>query len=165
MIYLTLHHCRAQLFPYIRERMAMDEPAPSYQYEQSGINRLESILALMQRDEYVGVLGKAAYLFCSVIDSHPFSNGNKRLAVTMLIAFLLVNDYKIHGSNMEALREALQETFPNVKWQRVKIFTQPHEHFFYHLALIIADRAQKGGLTFAEERTAVESLLGFIAMR
>lgn len=145
--------------------MAEEEPAPAYGYEQSGLNRLESILMLMQRDEYEGELAKAAYMFCSIIDSHPFSNGNKRLAVTMLIAFLLVNDYRIHGSNMEVLREALQETFPNVKWQRVKTFTQPHEHFFYHLALIIADRTQKGGLTFAEERAAVESLLGFIAMR
>lgn len=164
MIYLTLDDCRLQLFPYIRKRMATEEPAPSYEYEASGLQRLESTLTLMQRDDYAGYLSKAAYLFCSVIDSHPFSNGNKRLAVTLLTAFLLLNGCKIHRTNMHALRAEMKKAFPKIQWQNVATFSQPFEHFFYHLALIIADRAQKGRMTFTQERTAVERLLAFIVV-
>ena len=162
--YPTLDDCQRELFPYIAKRMAAEEPAPSYAYEPSGLKRLESTLTLMQRDDYEGHLAKAAYLFCSIIDSHPFSNGNKRLAVTLLIAFLLLNRYKIHGPNMRVLRRELHRTFPQLQWQKVGAFSQPHEHFFYHLALIIADRNQKGQMTFPEERTAVEQLLQIVAI-
>lgn len=157
--YPTLDDCKLQLFPYIKKKMAADEPVPSYAYEPSGLNRLESILTLMQRDDYPDHGAKAAYLFCSVIDSHPFSNGNKRLSVTLLTAFLLLNGYKIHGPNMRVMRDEMHKAFPNLKWEEINEFSQPHEHFFYHLALIIADRSQKGHMTFAQERHAVEMLL------
>jgi prophage maintenance system killer protein len=163
--YLTIDDCKTQLFPYIQKRMATDEPAPAYGIEGSGLRKLESIFALMERDEYEGLLGKAAYLFCSIIDNHPFSNGNKRLAVTLLIAFLLMNRCKIHGPNMATLRKEMKRFFPHVRWQPIRAFSLPHEHFFYHLALIIADRSQKGHMTFHQEQNAVRSLLVFIAMQ
>ena len=88
--------CENLIFPYIRERMASEEPAPDYIYETSGIKRLDGIFQLMKRSEYKGALGKAAYMFCSIIDSHHFSNGNKRLAVSLLVYFLLINVLNIH---------------------------------------------------------------------
>lgn len=164
-VYPTLDDCRLQLFPYIKKKMAADEPVPAYAYEPSGLNRLESILALMQRDDYPDDPAKAAYLFCSIIDSHPFSNGNKRLSVTLLTAFLLLNGYKIHGPNMRVMREEMHRAFPNLKWEEVGAFSQAHEHFFYHLALIIADRSQKGHMTFRQEQAAVETLLKTVIVR
>lgn len=157
--YPTLELCHDQLFPYIRKRMATEEPAPAYEYEPSGLKKMNSTLTLMQRDEYGDDLEKAAYLFCSIIDGHPFSNGNKRLAVTLLIAFLLVNGYAIHARNMHLLREQMQAAFPKIRWEKVTAFSQPHEHFFYHLALIIADRTQKGAISFQRERVIVRQLL------
>ena len=162
MYYPTLQACHDLLFPLIKEEMARHEPAPKYDYEAQGLRKLESIFTLMDRDEYDGLLPKAAYLFCAVIDGHPFSNGNKRLAVSLLTYFLVVNGYRISAPSMEAVRMELQRLFPHLKWEEVHSFRHPHEYFFYHLALIIADRGQKGQLSFSQEQAAVVDLLRFI---
>ena len=164
MEYPTPEICRGLLFPLIRQHMVELEPAPAYEAEQSGITKLQSIFAFMDRDEYEGTLGKGAYLFCSVIDGHPFSNGNKRLAVALLSYFLLRNGVRISVPSMDALRAELQRLFPNLRWEHVDAFRYPHEYFFYHLALIIADRSQKGKMTFLQEREAVRQLLEFIGV-
>lgn len=165
MRYPTLHECRELLFPLIREEMARSEPAPYYERERSGMNRIESILTLMRRDDYETFFEKSAYMFCSVIDGHPFSNGNKRLAVTLLSFALILNDYHLHVPNMEALRQEFERLFPHVKWETVMAFKYPHEYFFYHLALIIADRSQKGRMSFQKEREAVVELLKYVAVK
>lgn len=159
MHYPTILLCRQQLFPYIRSRLATAEPAPSYEFELRGVRGLEGIFNLMQRDEYQGALGKAAYLFCSVIDGHHFSNGNKRLGVTLLLYFLLLNGYMVSIPDLQIMRQELQRLFPNLQWEEVTSFHYPHEYFFYHLALIIADRKQKGQMTFQQEQSAVRELL------
>jgi len=165
MEYLTLDSCRAQLFPYIRARMASAEPAPYYEGERSGTEKLGASFQFMQRDEYKGILGKASYVFCSIIDGHHFSNGNKRLAVTVLIYFLILNGYKIHAPNMEIMRNELHRVFPKLQWEEIVSFRNPHEYFFYHLALIIADRKQKGQMTFAQEQHAVKELLEVVIVK
>ena len=165
MHYPTLQTCRELLFPLIRNHMVAVEPAPWYESERRGIERLESIMILMQRDEYSDLLSKAAYLFCSIIDGHPFSNGNKRVAVTLLTYFLILNNFRISAPSMRALREELKRIFPKLRWENIHAFRHPHEYFFYHLALIIADRTQKGKLNFRQEQEAVVQLLGFIAAK
>lgn len=164
MLYPTLKACSEVLFPYISARMATEEPAPAYEAECNGLAKLESILHLMQRPEYDGLLEKAAYLFCSVIDGHHFSNGNKRLAVAILVYFLLANGGSIHAPNMEVMRSELERAFPDFRWDAVQSFSQPHEYFFYHLALIIADRTQKGAMNFRQEQEAIVSLLNVIVL-
>ena len=145
--------------------MAIAEPAPFYEDERVGLEKLDATFGLMQSDHYPNDLARAAYLFCSVIDGHPFSNGNKRLAVALLSYFLLMNGYRIHAPSMEAVREELRRLFPKLRWEHVESFTFSHEYFFYHLALIIADRTQKGHMTFSQEKAAVEELLAFVAFR
>lgn len=159
MRYPTMDDCRLLLFPYIRSRLISVEPAPYYEGEASGLRRLEGILGLMARDEYEGAVAKATYLFCSIVDGHPFSNGNKRLGVTILLFFLLSNGYKVNAPNMRVMRQELQRIFPNLHWEDIDAFHHPHEYFFYHLSLIIADRKQKGQISFTQERAAVEELL------
>ena len=161
--YPSLPACRQILFPMIRREMVAFEPAPPYDDEQRGIQKLESIFALMQRDGYYpDFFAKAAYLFCAIIDGHPFSNGNKRVAVAAITYFLIVNGFRLSGPDMQAVRDALHDQFPNLRWENVEAFRRPHEYFFYHLALIIADRAQKGKMTFKQEQGAVVELLRFI---
>ena len=163
--YPTITVCKEQLFPYIRTRMVVSEPAPYYEGERSGLDRLESILELMKRDEYDGILAKASYLFCSIIDGHHFSNGNKRLAVTLLMYVLIINGYRIHVPNLTLMRQELKRAFPHLQWEEGVAFEKPHEYFFYHLALIIADRGQKGQMTFQEEQHAVAELLAVVALQ
>ena len=163
--YPTTAVCHELLFPLIRENMSTLEPAPQYQDERRGIDRLESIFTLMQRDDYPDLLHKAAYLFCSAIDGHPFSNGNKRLAVALLTYFLLMNGQRVVAPKMDAVRQELHRFFPHLRWEDVQAFRYPHEYFFYHLALVIADRNQKGKLNFRQEQEAVVQLLGFISAK
>lgn len=161
--YPSLQACREFLFPMIRTEMVTFEPAPAYEEERRGLEKIESIFALMKRDAYYpDFFAKAAYLFCSIIDGHPFSNGNKRMAVSVLTYFLLLNGYRISEPGMHAVRDALHEQFPKLRWENVQSFRFAHEYFFYHLALIIADRAQKGKMTFRQEQSAVVQLLQFI---
>ncbi len=162
MQYPTLAACRDQLFPYIRSRLARNEPAPWYEDERTGLQKLEAGFVLMQRLEYDGALAKGAYLFCSVVDGHHFSNGNKRLGVTLLLYFVLQNGYLVSAPDMEIMRQELARLFPSLIWEHVSGFRFPHEYFFYHLALIIADRKQKGQMTFAEEQEAVKQLLAVV---
>lgn len=164
--YPSLEACTQLLFPIIRKEMIAFEPAPAYEEEQIGLKKLGSIFQLMQEDQYYpNFLSKAAYLFCAIIDGHPFSNGNKRLGVAVLTYFMIMNGYKLSAPSMGAVYEALREQFPKLRWENVLAFRHPHEYFFYHLALIIADRAQKGKMTFKQEQTAVQELLHFISMR
>lgn len=161
--YPSLRACNELLFPMIRREMAAFEPAPPYEDEHRGLDKVESVLALMQRDQYYpDFFAKAAYLFCAIIDGHPFSNGNKRLAVILLTYVLLVNGYQISAPDMQAIRDELRRFFPKLRWEDVSAFRHPHEYFFYHLALVIADRAQKGKLTFRQEQHSVRELLAFI---
>ena len=164
--YPSLQACAQILFPMIRTSMVEFEPAPPYEEERPGLLKLDSIFQLMQRDHYYpDVFRKAAYLFCAIIDGHPFSNGNKRVAVAVLSYFLIVNGFHISAPSMYAVREALQEHFPKLHWENIQAFHHAHEYFFYHLALIVADRAQKGKMTFRQEQSAVEQLLEFITAR
>ncbi len=75
--------------------MNYDEPMPPFATRYTG--KLEACLA--QPFQYVG--GKPAYfrltrktavLFYGVIKDHPFVNGNKRMAVTLALTFLFLNN-------------------------------------------------------------------------
>ena len=162
-IYPSLEACRRLIFPMISREMVAFEPAPAYEEEKIGLQKIDSIFQLMQNDTYYSdFLTKAAYLFCAIIDGHPFSNGNKRMAVSALSYFLVYNKHQLSEPSMQAVRDALREQFPKLRWENVQSFRFAHEYFFYHLALIIADRAQKGKMTFRQERDAVVQLLRFI---
>lgn len=160
--YPTIKICKKLLFPFIRDRMAEREPVPQYEYESEGIKKLESTLELMKRSNYSPALAKAAYLFCSVIDGHHFSNGNKRLAVVLLTYFLLINDFEIRVPIIGELQKEMHSVFPHLVWEHVDAFSRADEYFFYHLALVIADRNQKGNLSFTQEQKFVRSLLKYI---
>jgi len=162
--YPSIPVCRELLFPFIRRHMALSEPAPFYEGELLGLEHLQGIFALMRRREYRGVIGKCAYLFCSVIDGHHFSNGNKRLAVALLTYSLLMNGKRISAPAMDVMREELKRIFPKIQWEEVRAFRYPHEYFLYHLALVIADRRQKGAISFTQEQVAVRALLTFVTI-
>lgn len=160
--YMSMTGCKNIIFPMIGRNMVSHEPAPKYHMERSGIEQLDSILHLMQSRHYPDLKSKAAYMFCSIIDGHPFSNGNKRLAVALLANFLLLNGCGLFSESIEMLHRELKKLFPDLQWSEVKTFRYPHEYFLYYLALVIADRHQKGNMTFPQERAAVEAALKII---
>lgn len=49
---------------------------------------------------YKGLIAKAAILFYLMIKNHPFENGNKRIALTTLLYFLLINERWLKVDNV-----------------------------------------------------------------
>ncbi len=85
-----------------KETMNWNEPIPEFETRSPGI--LESCLAqpfqtFGKKQLYKGLLAQASILFYLLIKNHPFQNGNKRIAVTSMLVFLLKNKRWIHVQN------------------------------------------------------------------
>lgn len=92
---ITIKDVEQIAFVLAQELLSFDEPIPDYSTRVNGI--LESCLALPfqwfnNRPLYRGIISKASILFYLMIKNHPFQNGNKRIAITTLLVFLLLNN-------------------------------------------------------------------------
>ncbi len=92
---LTVNDVEFVAFLLARKHLAFDEPIPDFSSRYPNI--LESCLAVpFQRfygePAYPTLVAKAAILLYLMIKDHPFQNGNKRIAITTLIVFLLGNN-------------------------------------------------------------------------
>ena len=78
-----------------QEHLTFDEPIPDFSTRFPNI--LESCLLtpfqkFFGKVPYPSLAAKASMLFYLLIKDHPFQNGNKRIAITTLIVFLLKNE-------------------------------------------------------------------------
>ncbi len=74
---------------------------------QAGFGRLEAAAAAPQasmfgEDIYIGVGEKAAALCLAIVRGHPFSDGNKRVALVALDAALSLNGVRFTATNDQA---------------------------------------------------------------
>jgi death on curing protein len=74
---------------------------------EAGFGRLEAAVATPQasmfgQDLYPGVTEKAAALCQAIVRAHPFSDGNKRVALVVLDVFLARNSRTLAATNDEA---------------------------------------------------------------
>lgn len=81
-------------FKLAQEILEFDEPIPDFSTRFP--HKLESCIAtpfirLSGCNPYPSLLDKASILFYLMIKNHPFTNGNKRIAVTTLLLFLTKN--------------------------------------------------------------------------
>jgi len=72
-----------------------------------GFGRLEAAAAtprasMFGEDIYAGVAAKAAALCLAIVRGHPFSDGNKRVALVALGAALALNGARLNASNDQA---------------------------------------------------------------
>lgn len=93
--WLTIDGFEYLCFNLARQIMSYDEPIPDYSTRDQSL--LESALGSPQQtfDKkllYSTLSKQAAILFYSLIKNHPFKNGNKRIAVISLLAFLSINN-------------------------------------------------------------------------
>jgi len=87
-----------------KETMDWDEPIPAF--ETRFPNILESCVATpFQRFDgkylYSSLFKRASILFYLMIKNHPFQNGNKRIAVTTTLCFLIKNHKWLNVDNHE----------------------------------------------------------------
>ncbi len=91
---LSLTEAEHIAFRLAQEHLTFDEPIPDFATRFPGI--LESCLktpfqTFSGKALYGSLVAKASILFYLLIKNHPFQNGNKRIAVTTLLVFLLKN--------------------------------------------------------------------------
>ena len=117
---LTLQHVEHLAHVLAREIMTWNEPIPRFDTRFSG--KLESCLrAPFQtfggKDVYPTLAEKAAMLFYFLIKNHPFQNGNKRIAVTSLFVFLVINKkwLSIHKEELYRVALFVAESPPSMK--------------------------------------------------
>jgi death-on-curing family protein len=81
-------------FRLARECLSYNEPIPNFTTRPAG--KPESCLAVPfqkfdKKHLYPGLIQRASALFYLIIKNHPFQNGNKRIAMTTLMALLHKN--------------------------------------------------------------------------
>jgi len=92
---LTVHEIEYVAHALARKLLSFNEPIPEFSTRFPNI--LESCLATPfqiygGKDVYPDFCLKAAMLFYLLTKNHPFQNGNKRVAVMMLLYFLSENN-------------------------------------------------------------------------
>ncbi len=75
-------------------------------YEALDVGKLDSVLKHIQNDDYYpSFVDKLTHLFFSTCQFHCFADGNKRLAITLSLQFLLFNGYMGIAKNFMAITE------------------------------------------------------------
>lgn len=91
-------------FQLAKKFMEWNEPIPDFSTRFP--DKLESCIetpfqTFDRRSLYKGLVEKASILFYLMVKNHPFQNGNKRIAVTTLIFFLIQNGKWLSISNQD----------------------------------------------------------------
>lgn len=76
---------------------------------------LESAINLPRQQWYEGIYIKSAALFRSLIQNHPFLDGNKRTAIVALDVFLGLNHYEFKAKKKDMVEFALKTAKGEVK--------------------------------------------------
>ena len=89
-------------FQLAKKFLDWDEPIPDFNTRFP--DKLESCIetpfqTFDKKSLYKGLVGKSAMLFYLMNKNHPFQNGNKRIAVTTLLFFLIENGKWLSVSN------------------------------------------------------------------
>lgn len=116
--YLTVEEMEYMALILARKMMGWDEPIPDFSTRFPEV--LERCLAAPQQtfrgELYSGLVKKSAILFYLLIKNHPFQNGNKRIAVTTLLIFLIKNGkwLKLDNQQLYNFAKWVAESDPGV---------------------------------------------------
>ncbi|MDO8619010.1 MAG: type II toxin-antitoxin system death-on-curing family toxin [Candidatus Daviesbacteria bacterium] len=112
-------------FDLARELLTFAEPIPDYSTRDNGL--LESALGAPRQTFdnkllYPTLVKQSAILFYSLIKNHPFRNGNKRVAVMALLAFLSLNEkwLTMDDYDLYKLAQNVSESKPEKREQIIK---------------------------------------------
>ena len=122
---LTIQEVEHAAFILAQKHWAFDEPIPDFSTQFPNI--LESCVAMpfMKFDGaylYKGFIRQASVLFYLMIKNHPFQNGNKRIAIMTLLAFLYKNNkwLSVDIQTMYLFTIWVAESLPEVKDATIK---------------------------------------------
>ena len=78
------------------------------------------------KDLYVGVYNKATALILSLIQNHPFSDGNKRTGFVGTARFLYINGYDLSFTQAEAINFVQNVQGKKYKFQKISAWLKKH---------------------------------------
>lgn len=161
--FISLEDCRKYIFPIIRENLAAENnPAPLYENETVGLKKLEAVFSLAKNHTYYeGFFEKATYLFLSILSGHFFSNGNKRLALSVFVKFYEINGYRESRFKRDKYVGKLKEIFPKAKIRKIPEIQAVFPEMLYHLTKIVADKKSRGDGSFDSLKSRVEDFFRF----
>ncbi len=92
---ITIQDVEYIAFELAKKHLSFDEQIPDFSTRFPNI--LESCLVtpfqkFSRKPLYPSLVGRASMLFYLMIKNHPFQNGNKRIAMTVLLVFLYKNN-------------------------------------------------------------------------
>lgn len=112
-------------FKLAQESLSFNEPIPDFSTRPPNI--LESCLAAPfqtfgGRFLYPNFITRLSMLFYLMIKNHPFKNGNKRIAITTLLAFLYMNNKWLTVNDQELYEFTIwiAQSRPQFKEEAVK---------------------------------------------
>lgn len=82
------------------------------------------------RDLYPNIFDKAAALIHSLIQNHPFNDGNKRTALAATVRFLHINGYKIRASHREIIDFTLKIQKKKYHFEDISSWLKKHTKKF-----------------------------------
>jgi death-on-curing family protein len=161
--YFGMKACMAFGFPWIYDELTSVEPVPQYEIDIDGLANLQKTLDFVKNDTYYPDFHeKCSYLLCNIAGSQYFTNGNKRLGVTILLMFLQKNDAYI-SEDYEELKSLLKKYFPEHRWEENKNLPgDAHSRFLYNLAIVIGDRHIWGTNDFNKMRSKVTEIFRYM---
>ena len=126
---ITLYHVEHIVFSLAKEHFSFSEPIPDYTTRFPHI--LESCLSTPfqtfgGKDLYSTFLSKSSIMFYLMIKNHPFQNGNKRIAMTTLFVFLIMNNkwIKVDPDSLYQFTIWIAASDPKVKDATVQAINQ-----------------------------------------
>ena len=121
---ITVKEVEYIAFKLAQEMLSFDEPIPDFSTRFPNI--LESCLAtpfqsFAKKSLYPTFVSKAAMLFYLLIKNHPFQNGNRRVAMTILFVFLYRNGkwLKVDAQELYNFTVWIAQSPPKVKKETV----------------------------------------------
>ena len=79
------------------------------------------------KDLYPEILDKASQLCYSLIENHPFTDGNKRIGVHLTLLFLKINNIELTYSQKELIEFGLSVAAGNMNKEDIKQWLINHK--------------------------------------
>jgi death-on-curing protein len=79
------------------------------------------------KELYPGIIDKAAQLCYSIIENHPFVDGNKRIGVHLMLIFLKLNNVKINYTQKELIDFGLGIASGEISRDEIKEWILAHK--------------------------------------
>lgn len=107
IVFLTPEHVE-EIAVELAQELFVSKKYPMATFKYLNRDRLEAALALPKQPYYDSIIKQAAILGYAIIEGHPLQDGNKRIGMTTMLVFLLVNGYVMTAPNGALLKTALR---------------------------------------------------------